>query len=39
MKDLVKDVGISANTLEFMNVGDLQKKRESSFIHSSDHNF
>jgi hypothetical protein len=39
MADLVQDLGITADTIEFVNVGDLQKKRESSFIHPSDHNF
>lgn len=28
MRDLVKDVGIAPDNIEFMNVGDLAKKRE-----------
>jgi hypothetical protein len=28
MRDLVRDVGINNDNLEFVNVGDLQKKRE-----------
>ena len=28
MKELVTDVGISSDSLEFMNVQDLQKQRE-----------
>jgi hypothetical protein len=39
MRDLVRDVGISSDTIEFINVGDLQKKREQLFVHQSDHNF
>lgn len=39
MRDLVKDLGISDNSLEFLNVNDLQKKRENMFVHTSDHNF
>lgn len=40
MRDLVRDVGISSDNLQFINVGDLQKKREQMFLHgSSDHNF
>jgi len=38
MRDLVRDVGISNDNLEFFNVGDLQKKREQLFVHQSDHN-
>ena len=39
MRDLIRDVGISSDNLTFMNVGDLQKKREQLFVHQSDHNF
>jgi hypothetical protein len=39
MRDLVKDVGIAPDNIEFFNVGDLAKKRESMFVHQSDHNF
>ena len=39
MKDLVKDVGILPENLEFLNVGDLQKKREQLFTQPSDQNF
>ena len=39
MRDLVKDVGIAADNIEFINVGDLAKKREQMFVHQSDHNF
>lgn len=39
MRDLVRDVGINNDNLTFMNVGDLQKKREQLFVHQSDHNF
>jgi hypothetical protein len=39
MRDLVRDVGINSDSLTFMNVGDLQKKREQLFVHGSDHNF
>lgn len=39
MRDLVRDVGVHPDNLEFFNVGDLAKKRESMFVHPSDHNF
>lgn len=39
MRDLVRDVGIHTDNMEFFNVGDLQKKREQLFVHQSDHNF
>lgn len=39
MRDLVRDVGISPDNIEFTNVGDLAKKRETMFVHQSDHNF
>jgi hypothetical protein len=39
MKDLIKEVGINSDSLEFMNVADLQKKRENLLTHPSDHNF
>ncbi len=39
MRDLVRDVGINQDNLSFLNVGDLQKKREQMFIQGSDHNF
>jgi len=39
MRDLLRDVGISNDNLEFFNVGDLAKKREQLFVSSSDHNF
>lgn len=38
MRDLVRDVGIHPDNLEFFNVGDLMKKRETMFVHQSDHN-
>ena len=39
MRDLIRDIGIQQDTLEFFNVGDLAKKREQLFTHASDHNF
>lgn len=39
MNDLIKDIGISKDNLEFYNVGDLQKQRERLLIHPGDHNF
>ena len=39
MRDLVRDVGVHPDNLEFFNVGDLAKKREQMFVHPSDHNF
>lgn len=33
MRDLVRDVGVHTDNMEFFNVGDLQKKRESMFVH------
>ena len=39
MKDLIVDVGITPDTIEFMNVQDIQKKREGMMVHTSDHNF
>ena len=39
MRDLVRDIGIENESLEFFNVGDLMKQREKAFVHSSDHNF
>jgi hypothetical protein len=33
MRDLVKDVGIAPDNIEFVNVGDLAKKREQMFVH------
>jgi hypothetical protein len=38
MRDLVTEVGVGGEHMEFVNVGDLMKKREASFIHQSDHN-
>lgn len=38
MRDLVRDVGINSDNIEFYNVGDLAKKREQLFVHPSDHN-
>jgi hypothetical protein len=38
MRDLIRDVGIATENLEFFNVGDLAKKREQLFVHQSDHN-
>ncbi len=39
MRDLIRDVGIHPDNMEFYNVGDLAKKREQLFVHQSDHNF
>jgi hypothetical protein len=39
MRDLVRELGINSDSLEFMNVGDLQKKRETLLTQPSDHNF
>jgi hypothetical protein len=39
MRDLIRDVGIHTDNMEFYNVGDLQKKRDQAFVHQSDHNF
>jgi hypothetical protein len=39
MRDLVRDVGIHTDNIEFFNVGDLAKKREQLFVNPSDHNF
>lgn len=39
MRDLVRDVGINNDSLEFTNVADLQKKREQLLVFPSDHNF
>jgi hypothetical protein len=39
MRDLIREVGIHQDNMEFFNVGDLAKQREKSFIHPSDHNF
>jgi hypothetical protein len=33
MRDLVRDVGIHNDNMEFFNVGDLQKRRDQLFIH------
>lgn len=33
MRDLIRDVGICNDNLEFFNVGDLAKKREQLFVH------
>jgi hypothetical protein len=33
MRDLVRDVGIAPDNIEFVNVGDLAKKREQMFVH------
>ena len=38
-RDLIRDVGIHQDNMEFFNVGDLAKKREQLFVHASDHNF
>ena len=38
MRDLVRDLGINLD-MEFLNIGDLQKKREQLLIYPSDHNF
>lgn len=37
MKDLVRDIGIYTDNIEFMNVGDFQKKREQLLTQPSDH--
>jgi len=39
MRDLIRDVGVHPDTLDFVNVGDLAKKREQLFVHPSDHQF
>jgi hypothetical protein len=39
MRDLVREVGINRDSLEFMNVNDIQKKREQLLVFPSDHNF
>lgn len=39
MRELIRDVGIHADNMEFFNVGDLQKKREQLFKQDSDHNY
>ena len=39
MRDLVREVGITTETIPFYNVGDLQKKREQLFAFQSDHNY
>lgn len=39
MRDLIRDVGINSDHMEFFNVGDLAKKREQLFVHQSDHNY
>lgn len=39
MKDLVRDVGIHTDNMEFFNVGDYQKKKDQLSILPSDHNF
>lgn len=39
MRDLIRDIGINQDNMEFFNVGDLAKKREQMFVHASDHNF
>jgi hypothetical protein len=39
MRDLIRDVGIHPDNMEFFNVGDLAKKREQLFVHPSDHQF
>lgn len=37
MRDLVKDIGINNDSLEFYNTQDLQKKRENLLVFPSDH--
>jgi hypothetical protein len=37
MRDLVRDIGINNDSLEFMNVNDLQKSRDTLFTYPSDH--
>jgi hypothetical protein len=39
MKDLIKDIGIAPDSIEFMNVADLVKKKESLKHHASDGQF
>lgn len=39
LKDLVKELGIVNDNLPFMNVGDLQKTRDSLMQNQSDHQF
>jgi hypothetical protein len=39
MREMIRDVGINSDDVEFYNTGDLQKKREQLFVHQSDHNF
>lgn len=33
MRDLVRDIGIHTDNMEFFNIGDLAKKREQLFVH------
>jgi hypothetical protein len=37
MRDLVREVGIHNDNIEFFNAGDIAKKREQNFVHQSDH--
>lgn len=39
MRDLVRDIGIHTDNMEFFNVGDLQKQREKSLISQGDSSF
>ncbi|CDW85583.1 UNKNOWN [Stylonychia lemnae] len=39
MKDLVRELGINSENIPFMNVGDLQKTRDSLLTQPSDHQF
>lgn len=39
MRDLVRDIGINSDSLEFYSVADLQKQREKLMVHPSDQNF
>ena len=39
MRDLVREIGIDSDNLEFFSVGDLQKQREKLLVYPSDHNF
>lgn len=37
MRDLLNDIGVKNENIPFANVGDYQKRRDSEYIHQSDH--
>lgn len=39
MRDLVRDIGIHTDNMEFFNVGDLQKQREKALISQGDSSY